>query len=128
MISLTYADPDTGNDVVWDVPFSEHSPVLEKRTVAIADAGDYLDPDVHYKGGPKLATLTSRPIPAAQIVNFNALREATKKGQAIEVGASVVPLVSYDYVAIREGDLNAKSLHGGRYFSFTLKLRVLNSI
>lgn len=125
MINLTVVHPDTGDDEVWSVSFKEHTPLLEKRKTATADAGDFIDPDIIYKGSYEVATLTSNPIAASQIDQFNLFRRATREGGPITVGASVVDLVGVDYTAIREGDLTPKSLHGGRYFSFVLNLRVI---
>lgn len=127
MIALTFPDPDTGDDEAWNVSVKSHSPIFEKRKTATADAGDYLDPDVYYKGGYEVAQMVSNPLPATEIQTFYRFRKATEKGRPISVGASVVPLVGVNYVAIREGDLTPKSLHGGRFFTFTLNLRILST-
>lgn len=126
MIALTFIHPVTGLDQIWEVSVKNHSALEEKRKIAIADAGDYIDPDTHYKGGYETTQIISNPISVDEIDTFYLMRKGTEKGQPIEVGGSVVPLVGSDYSAIREGNLKAVELHGGRYFSFVLNLRVLS--
>ena len=127
MITITFVHPDTGLDTEWSVNATEHSPFQEKRFTAIADAGDYIEPDVIDKGGYDLTTLQTNPLAASEMATFYLFRRATKR-RAFDVGASVVPLVGTDYTAIRLGDIKPVSLHGGRYFSFTLKMRVIGVI
>lgn len=128
MINLTFVHPDTGLDVVWPVNVETHSPFLEKRSTAEANAGDYIEPDVIYKGSYDSASLSTNPLPASEIATFYLFREASKKGRVFEVQGSVVALVGSDYTAYRTGDLIPKELHGGRYFTFTMKMRVTGII
>lgn len=128
MIAITFTHPDTFLETVWNVNVASHSPLIEKRNVATSDAGDYLDPDQHFKGAYDTTSFQSRPIIASDIVNFNLFKRATQKGNTFTVGASVVPLVGQDYVAIRLGDVKPVSVHGGRFFTFALNCRVTELI
>lgn len=128
MIPITFVHPDTFDDVVWQLSVKEHSPILEVRNTATAEAGDYIDPDVVFKGSYETTQIISNPLSADQIETFNLLRRSTLKGRPIDVDASNSPLIGYAYTAIREGSLTPSSLHGSRYFSFVLKLRIVGVI
>ena len=128
MITITYAHPDTGDDETWSLNVKSHAPFEEKRSVATADAGDYIAPEVVYKGSYDLTNLQTNPLPAADIDKFYLFRRATQKGREFVVEGSAVPLIGTDYIAIREGSIKPVSAHGGRYFTFKLSMRVVGVI
>lgn len=127
MITLVYPDPSTNEDVSWSISLREHSPYLEKRTVVTADAGDYIAPDVVEKGSYDFVTITTNPIPSSEISDFYAFREGSKGGAPVSIDATNVLIIGEPYIGIREGSLIPKSLHGGRYFSFSMTLRVIGT-
>lgn len=125
MNTITFIDPDTDLDIDWDLKLSEHLPLEENRTVAVAEAGDYIEPDVIYKGSYQTTQFTTNPIPADQLATFNKLVEATKKSGEVTVDATTVPMVGVIYSAQRTGNLRAVPTSSGKHFTFQLNMRVL---
>lgn len=128
MIDLTFTHPDTNLETIWSVNFRRHSPFEEVRTTQTSDAGDYVDPEVHFGGSYDKTQLTSNPIAASEIATFYLFRRATERGTPFTVGANVVPLVASDYRAIRLGNLKPIELDNGRRFRFVLNTRVTELI
>lgn len=128
MIALTFTHPDTFIETVWNVKVKSHSPLIEKRFIATADAADYLEPEEHFKGSYNTTSFQSDPLPASDIAMFYLFKRGTQKGQTFAVGASVVPLVGQDYVATRLGDAKPVSVHRGNFFTFALNCRVTELI
>ncbi len=127
MSSFTYTDQETGLDEVFELVLAKHSAILENRREVIAEAGDYVAPDIVYKGMTETATLTSNPLPASRIDEFNNFVKNTRKYE-FEIDATDVPIVGAEYVCIRRGSCQAKAIHGSRFFTFDLNLRVVRII
>lgn len=124
MIPITFVNEATGFDVVFEVSLREHQPIDERRVIAIADAGDFIEPDLIYKGSSTVTQFTTNALPASRIGEFDLFRLNTRHRE-FTVDATTVPLVGVVYSAFRMGNTVAVSIHGGRFFYFAIDARIV---